>query len=57
MKIYQNNKNGERTSPEFERETDFFIPVGVILLELEECSNEKNSITDGLTHYRRGMRN
>lgn len=43
MKTYQDNKNGDRTSPEFERE-DFFIPLGVILVEIEECSNEKNGL-------------
>lgn len=40
MKPYQNNKNGDRTSPEFEGELDFFIPVGVVLLEIEECSDD-----------------
>jgi hypothetical protein len=43
MKIYQNEKNGERTSPEFERELDFFIPVGVVLIEIEECSDQKKA--------------
>lgn len=38
MKTYQTNKNGDRTSPEFEGELDFFIPVGVVLIEIEECS-------------------
>lgn len=47
MKIYQNNKNGERTSPEFEGETDFFIPVGMVLLEIEECSDEQNRFSAG----------
>jgi hypothetical protein len=41
MKIYQDNKEGDRTSPEFEREAEFFIPVGVVLLEIE-CSKEKS---------------
>ena len=52
MKIYQNNKNGKRTSPEFERGTDFFIPVGVFLLEIEECSESRNETERKLKEMR-----
>jgi hypothetical protein len=51
MKTYQDNKNGGRTSPEFERELDFFIPVGVVLIEFEECSNEEKGMTTASTPY------
>jgi hypothetical protein len=54
MKIYQDNKNGERTSPEFERESDFLIPVGLILVEIEECSNKENVNEYRMTNYKEG---
>ena len=38
MKLYQDNLIGERTSPEFEKEL-FFVPLGLVLLEIEECSH------------------
>lgn len=52
MKIYQNEKNGERTSPEFKRELDFFIPVGVVLVEIEECSESRNETERKLKEMR-----
>jgi hypothetical protein len=36
MSIIQNEKNCGITLPEFEREFDFLIPVGLILIEFEE---------------------
>jgi hypothetical protein len=51
MKIYQDNKEGDRTSPEFEKETQFLIPVGVVLLEIEECSKGKNVLNPRLADY------
>lgn len=40
--MHQNNQNkidGLRTLPEFEKEMYFYVPVGVILIELEDCSD------------------
>jgi hypothetical protein len=42
MKMLRSN-TGDRTSPEFERETDFFIPMDVFLLKIEDCSEVKES--------------
>jgi hypothetical protein len=53
MQKYQENKNGDRTSPEFEREQDFFIPVGVVLIEVEECHNEKKDVSKANASYRK----
>jgi len=33
------NVNSHRTRPEFEREMDFYVPVGVILIELKDYSD------------------
>jgi hypothetical protein len=57
MKIYQTNKNGDRTSPEFERETDLFIPLGMVLLEIEECSDKKNDNAMRLTAFKEAKTN
>lgn len=57
MKTYQDNKNGDRTSPEFERETEFFIPVGMVLLEIEECFDEKNGTAIRIANYKKEMQN
>jgi hypothetical protein len=41
-KTYQENKNGGRTPPAvFESEQDIFVPVGVVLIEIEECSENR----------------
>lgn len=35
----QNQKNQNKTEgPEFETEVDLYVPVGAILVELEDCS-------------------
>jgi hypothetical protein len=58
MKTYQTNKEkGDKTAPEFEREKDFFIPLGVFLLEIEECSDETDGTEVTTTDYRKEMRN
>jgi hypothetical protein len=57
MKTYQDNKNGDRTSPEFEEGADFFIPVGVILLEIEVCSEQNNGTVTAIMDYRKEMQN
>jgi hypothetical protein len=41
MNQYNQNKvRGLGTRPEFEREMDFYVPVGVILVELKDCSDD-----------------
>jgi hypothetical protein len=55
MKTYQDNKNGDRTSPEFEEGVDFFIPVDVILLEIEVCSEQNNGTVTAIMDYRKEM--
>jgi hypothetical protein len=35
----QNEIDGRRTWPEFEKEMHFYVPVGVILFDLKECSD------------------
>ncbi len=50
MKTYQDNKEGDRTSPEFEREAEFFIPVDVFLLEIE-CPKEKSVTAFRVGYY------
>jgi hypothetical protein len=45
--MYQYNQNkidGLGTWPEFEKEMHFFVPVGVILIELEDCSDYATGI-------------
>ena len=45
--MYQNNQNetdGLGTPPEFEKEMHFYVPVGVILIELEDCSDYATGI-------------
>jgi hypothetical protein len=50
MNQYNQNKiDGLRTWPEFEKEMNFYIPVGVILIELEDCSNYATEIESGST--------
>jgi hypothetical protein len=42
VRMHQYNKNktdGFGTWPEFEKGMYFYVPVGVILIELEDCSN------------------
>jgi hypothetical protein len=57
MKIYQDNKYGVRTSPEFEREPDFFIWIGTVLLEIQECSDQNNEEVLTRWGYTREMQN
>jgi hypothetical protein len=41
LRMHQYNQNkidGFGTWPEFEKEMNFYAPVGVILIELEDCS-------------------
>lgn len=57
MTIYQNKKIGSRTTPEIEEETDFFIQFGLILLEFEECSDQKDGIVTVIKNYRQEMQN
>jgi hypothetical protein len=40
----QNKPDALRTWPEFEKEMNFYIPVGVVLLELEDCSGYSTGI-------------
>jgi len=54
MKIYHNEINGDGTAPEFERETNFFIPLDVFLLEIEECSYETNVTLLSMVDYIKG---
>jgi len=35
-----NNVNGHRARPEFKKELDFYVPVGAILIELKDCSDD-----------------
>lgn len=56
MKTYQYNKSGKGTPPGFERELDFFIPVGIILLETEECSSEKNGTAVHTDRYNKEVK-
>lgn len=57
MKTYQYNKSGKGAPPEFERELDFFIPVGIILLETEEWSSEKKGTTVHTDCYNKEVKN
>jgi len=40
----QNKIDGLGTWPEFEKEMNFYVPVGVILIELEDCSDYETGI-------------
>jgi hypothetical protein len=40
----QNKIDGLGTWPEFEKEMRFYVPVGVILIELEDCSDYATGI-------------
>lgn len=40
----KNKTNGPRTGPEFKKEMDFYVPVGAILVELKDCSDEATGI-------------
>jgi hypothetical protein len=40
----QNEIDGPGTWPEFEKETHFYVPVGVIFFEFEDCSNYATEI-------------
>jgi hypothetical protein len=42
--VYQNEIDGRRTWPEFEKEMQFYVPVGVILIELEDFSDYATGI-------------
>ncbi len=53
MKICNTKSEGDRTSPEFEGEPDFFIHMGVVLLEIEECSIENKSYPTRETGYKK----
>ena len=45
MHQYNQNKiDGLGTWPEFEKEMNFYVPVGVILIELEDCSDYATGI-------------
>ncbi|MDQ6667634.1 MAG: hypothetical protein M3Y53_05330 [Thermoproteota archaeon] len=47
MTYNQNKIDGLRTWSEFEKEMNFYIPVGVILIELEDCSDYASGIAGG----------
>jgi hypothetical protein len=52
MNQYNQNKiGGLRTWPEFEKEMNFYVPVGVILVELEDCSEYATGIESGSLQY------
>ena len=52
MKTYQENKEKrDRTSSE-SKEADFFICVGMLLLEFEECSDSENVTPTKVTSYK-----
>jgi hypothetical protein len=36
----QNGINGIGTKPKFEKVMDFYVPVGAILIELRDCSDQ-----------------
>ncbi|MBY9001964.1 MAG: hypothetical protein KGD64_13685 [Candidatus Heimdallarchaeota archaeon] len=57
MLKYQEKKIGSRTTPEIEGETDFFIHLGLILLEFEECSDHEDGIVPIMKNYRQEMQN
>lgn len=47
VSMHQSNQNkigGLGTWPEFEKEMHFYVPVGVILIELEDCSDYATGI-------------
>jgi hypothetical protein len=56
MKTYHYSKKGTRIPPRIEGELDFFIPVGIILLETEECSNEKNGSSLQIVDYEKEVK-
>jgi hypothetical protein len=49
MKIFQDEKMGDRTAPEFEEEVIVFIRMDVLLPESEKCSLNCNP--HGVTSY------
>jgi hypothetical protein len=55
----QNEIDGRRTWPEFEKEMHFYVHVGVILIELENCPEyatgiESKSLLQGETDFASG---
>jgi hypothetical protein len=47
----QNKPDGLGTWPEFEKEMNFYIPVGVILIEFEDCSDYATRIESRSLQY------
>ena len=50
VRMHQYNQNkidGLGTWPEFEKGMYFYVPVGVVLIELEDCSNYATEIESG----------
>ena len=41
MNIFQQEKKGERTTPEFDEEVVIFIDTDVLLLQFENCSQKQ----------------
>ena len=54
--MYQYNRNKiEGFGTEFEKEMHFYVPVGVIFIELEDCSDHATGIeSKGLVHDEAG---
>ena len=57
--MHQNNQNkidGLRTWPEFEKGMHFYVPVGVIFIELEDCFDHATGIeSNSLVHDETGF--
>jgi hypothetical protein len=59
LRLHQYNQNetdGLGTRPEFEKEMRFYVPVGVILIEFEDCSDYTTGIESrSLLHNETGI--
>jgi hypothetical protein len=49
--LYNKNRTDDLGRQKFEQGVDFYLPIGAILVELQDCSNkltgiESNTITD-----------
>jgi len=51
MKMFRRHKTGDRTSPQFEDEPDFFVHLDVVLLKIEKWSNKNERMEMIATGY------
>jgi hypothetical protein len=51
MEAYHNGKEKGKASPEYQEETNFFIQMGILLLEFEVCSESIHNLPKKIACY------